>query len=102
MPSRVGVGPTAVTAAVHDPPECLLHKAIYLGDLERLAALLRQDDLAAAVDAPDLRGNSALHLATLTKNVAAIEMLLGAGAQTKVKNRSGWNQPSRREFCHFC
>eukprot|EP01050_Picozoa_sp_SAG11_P022222 SAG11_NODE_4147_length_2041_cov_1.797631_3_plen_312_part_00 len=79
-------------AASSDEPAAL-QAAVYLDDLLQLADLLRQPAYSSegAVDAPDLHGNSALHLATMCRNTRAIDLLLAHGAQPKVKNRNGWN-----------
>jgi hypothetical protein len=82
-------------AAAPQPPPLeplALHRAAWdasaagAAALRRLAAAASPEELAAL----DTHGNSALHIAALRGNVAAIEALCDAGLKAGVKSSRGW------------
>src|SRR5581483_10981856 len=63
-----------------------LTEAVKKGDAAAVRALLKQ---RADVNAPEADGMTALHWATLQRNLEAAKLLLGAGANVKATTRFG-------------
>lgn len=61
-----------------------LHLAIH--SIDNLAALIHE---GASLDAVDTNGNTALHRAVQADKLAAVKMLLDAGANRTIKNKDG-------------
>lgn len=64
-----------------------LHECIFSGDLRKLSALLRSNDIAKK----DKHGNTALHLAVMLGKKECVHLLLAHGAPVKIKNLAGWS-----------
>ncbi|XP_063229928.1 ankyrin repeat domain-containing protein 13C [Bacillus rossius redtenbacheri] len=66
---------------------CTLHECVFTGDVRKLSALLRTND----VSKKDKHGNTALHLAVMLGRKECVHLLLAHGAPVKVKNLAGWS-----------
>lgn len=67
-----------------------LHRAAYYNDTARLRELLAATN-HEGLDALDDKGNSALHVAVLRQNLAAVNALLAGGCAVERKNAGGWS-----------
>lgn len=64
-----------------------LHECVFNGDLRKLSALIRKND----VGKKDKHGNTALHLAVMLGRKECVQILLAHSAPVKVKNLLGWS-----------
>ncbi|XP_039286008.1 ankyrin repeat domain-containing protein 13C isoform X2 [Nilaparvata lugens] len=64
-----------------------LHECVFTGDVRKLSALIRTQDVAKR----DKHGNTALHLAVMLGRKECVHLLLAHGAPVKVKNLAGWS-----------
>ena len=65
-----------------------LHKAVFVGDVDKLYDLLSAGSVDVA--AKDMHGNTALHLAVMLGRRECAELLLEHGAPTHHRNTEGW------------
>lgn len=64
-----------------------LHECVFRGDVRKLSALLRTED----VEKKDKHGNTALHLAVMLGRKECVQLLLAHNAPVRVKNLAGWS-----------
>lgn len=86
------------TSAIAVPDGNRLHQAIHSNDLPACMKLVEQKKL---LNETDLNGRTPLLLATELQNLAALEIIVRAGADLTRKNRAGMSAPqlaARNEF----
>lgn len=69
-------------------------RAAFEGRAEELQRVVSRADpasRAALLGSYDVHGNTALHVAVINRQTAAVEALLEAGAEVGFKNRARWN-----------
>lgn len=64
-----------------------LHECVFRGDVRKLSALLRTQD----VEKKDKHGNTALHLAVMLGRKECVQLLLAHNAPVRIKNVAGWS-----------
>lgn len=87
MSQSNGIEKTSSLCSLTVDSEYPLHECIFGGDVRKLSALLRFNDVAKK----DKHGNTPLHLAVMLGRKECIQILLAHSAPVKVKNLSGWS-----------
>ena len=92
---EVGIDPIACD----ENGESLLHLAARLGHQECVAALLERPQVGGVVDYQDhLLRSTALIEACRSGHIQAVELLLCAGADTKIRDALGWSAKEHAAF----